>query len=105
MVDWFKLMLKVFKKTWKYGAAVFTGYEVHEFVAPPAPPQAPVQLPPSIIHIPNSESSLLWVILGVLVLITILYIGAKCIAIITMVRYSDNDDKIAVNNRPANNIP
>lgn len=105
MVDWLKLILKVLKKTWKYGAAGATGYEAHELLSPSVPPPAPLPIPPTIIRIPNSESSLLWVIIGVIIFMAILYIGAKCVAFITMVRYSDSDDKNATNNRPANNIP
>lgn len=50
MVDFWKLMIEVVKKTWKYGAAAFTGYEAHEVLS--AQPQT------QIITVPQQVTSL-----------------------------------------------
>lgn len=105
MVDWFKFIVKVVKKTWKYGAAAATGYEAHEFISSPDLPPAPAPAPQPIINVPHNDTSLLWVILGVLVFMVVCYIGAKCVAVITMLRYSDTDEKIVAKNNPTKDVP
>lgn len=88
MVDWKVFVINVLKKTWKYGAAALTGYEVHEqFVSPETKIVAlPMPMPPQATTVKDEESDapeiifLLFLVLSVFLLIVVLYIGTKCIA-------------------------
>lgn len=86
MVDWKIFTLKVMKKTWKYFAAAFTGYEVHEQFVPPETKIVALPMPPQVTPVKGEGFDvseiifLLFLILGLCLIIVVLYIGTKCIA-------------------------
>lgn len=83
MVGWKVFVLRVIQKTWKYGAAALTGYEIHEQFVPPQKQIVPM---PQVTLVEKEKFDaceiifLLFLVLGVLLLILVLYIGTKCVA-------------------------